>query len=428
LQTALVRKINAHPNFPILPLDAMDIYTDQPPYPEAFYLYIKQILENLYDFPYLNRHPLAKSIQVERARLSETEGQRLRRVIMAAIEDLKPPDESAARSNRGRFHRLLSLRYAESSTMQDVARELGISERQAYRDLKRAEESLAAMLWESLSDQLGELFASATEQPVERSTGDEMETFSIQLSAVPAQDLIQHAQRAVERLAGQQGIEIYAHLPAEPLLINTDPRLAQQVLISLLSSILQHSAARKVTLKLEDGQQTAFFRFTFDLDPARPALEPGSLIVNQMTERLGWRLTSRSEPEQARQEVSLEVSTNEAILLVIDDNTALIELLRRYLTNSRCEVVGVNDGAEGLRAAGALHPDAVLLDVMMPGIDGWEILQRLKADPHTSDIPVIVCSIFNDPGLAASLGAAYTLPKPVKREELFALLAQLQLV
>jgi len=61
---------------------------------------------------------------------------------------------------------------------------------------------------------------------------------------------------------------------------------------------------------------------------------------------------------------------------------------------------------------------AVILDVMMPGLDGWEVLQTLRKTPRTSRIPVVVCSVFNDPQLALSLGATVFLPKPVSQGDI----------
>ena len=116
--------------------------------PEEFTLQVKQVLEHFYDFPMLNNHALARTIQVERLRPAETDGQRLRRVFLAAIEELKPVSEAAQKTVEARYFNLINLRYIESETMQQVAHELGISERQAYRDLKRAEESLTDLLWE----------------------------------------------------------------------------------------------------------------------------------------------------------------------------------------------------------------------------------------------------------------------------------------
>lgn len=69
-------------------------------------------------------------------------------------------------------------------------------------------------------------------------------------------------------------------------------------------------------------------------------------------------------------------------------------------------------------------PDVILLDVMMPHQDGWQVLQRLQAQVGTQHIPVIVCSVFDDPELARSLGAVDFLPKPVSRLQLLRALSR----
>ncbi len=73
---------------------------------------------------------------------------------------------------------------------------------------------------------------------------------------------------------------------------------------------------------------------------------------------------------------------------------------------------------EGLRLADDLAPAAIILDIMMPEVDGWELLQRLHTRASTSGIPVIICSAFSDPELAFSLGAASCLSKPLQRQDL----------
>jgi CheY-like chemotaxis protein len=74
-----------------------------------------------------------------------------------------------------------------------------------------------------------------------------------------------------------------------------------------------------------------------------------------------------------------------------------------------------------------LQPEVIILDVMMPGIDGWELLQRLKTLRETQLIPVIICSVINDPELAFALGASQYVPKPVTREALLRALHALQI-
>jgi PAS domain S-box-containing protein len=110
------------------------------------------------------------------------------------------------------------------------------------------------------------------------------------------------------------------------------------------------------------------------------------------------------------------------LVLVVDDDPAARDLLSRFLRREGFAVRGAADGEEGLRLARALRPTAVLLDVMMPRMDGWAVLSRLKADPDLAGLPVIMCTIVRERGLGFSLGAADYLTKPVQWEKLRAAL------
>ena len=105
--------------------------------------------------------------------------------------------------------------------------------------------------------------------------------------------------------------------------------------------------------------------------------------------------------------------TGEIDIDVIDDDATVQDLLRRSLNRDGFRVETAPDGASGLAQARALRPAIITLDVMMPGMDGWEVLAALKEDPATSDIPVIVMSIVDEKGLGFSLGAADYLTKPL---------------
>jgi CheY-like chemotaxis protein len=80
------------------------------------------------------------------------------------------------------------------------------------------------------------------------------------------------------------------------------------------------------------------------------------------------------------------------------------------------------NGEEGLRLARELHPAAITLDVMMPGMDGWAVLSALKSDPQLADIPVVMLTIVDDKNRAYALGATEYMTKPVDRERLAAIL------
>jgi GAF domain-containing protein/DNA-binding response OmpR family regulator len=111
-------------------------------------------------------------------------------------------------------------------------------------------------------------------------------------------------------------------------------------------------------------------------------------------------------------------------VLVIDDEAAVRDLMQRFLTREGFRVVVAAGGEEGLRRARELRPDAITLDVMMPGMDGWAVLSALKAAPDLADIPVIMLTIVDDRNLGYALGAADYLTKPIDRERLVAVLRQ----
>ena len=102
------------------------------------------------------------------------------------------------------------------------------------------------------------------------------------------------------------------------------------------------------------------------------------------------------------------------VVLVVDDDPAQRELMTRFLEREGFSARTTSDGPAGLELARALRPKAILLDVMMPGMDGWSVLSALKADPELASIPVVMVTFVNERGLAASLGAADFVLKPVE--------------
>ena len=109
-------------------------------------------------------------------------------------------------------------------------------------------------------------------------------------------------------------------------------------------------------------------------------------------------------------------------VVVVEDDRRSFDLLRVYLEAAGARVVSARDGEEGLDTVRRLSPAGVILDILLPGIDGWEVLAQLKADPGTAAIPVIVVSMLDDRGRGFALGAAEYLVKPVGKDQLLAAL------
>ncbi len=127
-------------------------------------------------------------------------------------------------------------------------------------------------------------------------------------------------------------------------------------------------------------------------------------------------------PEAAADDTVAGEGDERELVVVIDDEAAQRELTTRFLRRQGYAVETASDGPAGLELVRARKPQVVLLDVMMPVMDGWSVLRRLKEDPDTASIPVIMVSFVADPGLGASLGADAAVPKPVDWSELKAVM------
>ncbi|MGL5796299.1 MAG: response regulator [Waterburya sp.] len=114
-------------------------------------------------------------------------------------------------------------------------------------------------------------------------------------------------------------------------------------------------------------------------------------------------------------------SSNRNTILVIDDDPTIHDLLKRFLGKKGFEIRTANSGEEGIELAKILRPEAITLDVMMPGMDGWSVLTALKAHPQTADIPVIMMTMVDDQNLGYALGAAEYLLKPIDSKKLEAI-------
>jgi K+-sensing histidine kinase KdpD/CheY-like chemotaxis protein len=113
------------------------------------------------------------------------------------------------------------------------------------------------------------------------------------------------------------------------------------------------------------------------------------------------------------------------LVLCVEDDEGVITLFRRYLSKQGYQVVGLTDSTRVLEEVKRLGPHAITLDVMMPGKNGWQVIQELKADPETRHIPVIMCTIIAEKERGMSLGAADYLIKPVIEQDLLAALDRL---
>ncbi len=137
-----------------------------------------------------------------------------------------------------------------------------------------------------------------------------------------------------------------------------------------------------------------------------------------------------SEAEEEPEAISLNfpwMKEESPMILVVEDDPATAELLTLHLTQAGYKVAHAYNGEEAIAKARTLRPFAITLDVMLPKKDGWEVLQALKSEASTSEIPVIIHSIVDNKELAFALGAADYLMKPLDKSALLHKLEEINL-
>jgi len=125
------------------------------------------------------------------------------------------------------------------------------------------------------------------------------------------------------------------------------------------------------------------------------------------------RLPPVQGPAEAGQTKQPAAAKGARTVLIIDDDPQACEMLSRFLASENLQILVAHSGTEGLDVAKRTHPAVIMLDVVMPGIDGWSTLAALKTDETTADIPVILVTMLDDERKGYALGASDYITKPV---------------
>jgi CheY-like chemotaxis protein len=386
---------------------------------------VRQALENLYNNVKLAESELASFILHEKPAKGVVErAQMLRNLLIDAIESMRPLRLGAGTQSQEREYEVISLRYISGLSIPEISEQLAVGDRQIYRDLRRAEDQLAAIVQAQI-EQTGE------GQPAATSTGNplhqELEALALESVQIDLTACLHHVLETVKPLALRRQVQIDLHVAPEVGRMFGAPGVITQLLVQLASAAIQLSdpgaglpirlvlSGKRVHLSLVVSQEEAHLH--------SPLLES----AQQMSSSLGFTCQVENQPrasegQQLQIELALPVAT-EATVLVVEDNAGAQELYQRYLQGTHWKVITISNPLAGEHMIATLQPAVVILDLLMPTLDGWTILQALQMNPATQHIPVIISSAVSDPELAQSLGALASLKKPVSR---LALLAALQ--
>ena len=258
----------------------------------------------------------------------------------------------------------------------------------------------------------------------------------------------------VRERAASHGISLAVEVDPSLELIESDQLRFKQVLLNLLSNAVKFTvdggnvvvrAARSdelltvtvtddgIGIPLED--QERIFE-SFQQGRRGPAREEGTglglTLCRRIIALLGGEMWLQTEvgvgstfgftiPISTGADAPVAGETDgpaQSTVVVIDDDRASLDLMSAYLDGHGLRVVRARNGQEGLEKIRRVRPAAVLLDIRLPGLDGWAVLKQLRSDPATDDVPVIIASILDEKSRGLSAGADGYLIKPIGRDDL----------
>jgi CheY-like chemotaxis protein len=409
---------------------------------ETFIEYLNRALYHLYEPDRLGQNPLAALLGV--ANRPDTFAV-LQRILTEGIQALEPGADEPPASPAWQVYEPLFYRYVQQLDQEQVARQLGMSVRHLRRKEHAAVEALAAWLWQQYPLE-GECAAQS-----ERAMANTLNS-----SPSIAQELAWLRDSPPERPADLAQLLPDTLTVARPLALRHGVRLTlaagdalpaipvheialSQLLLNLLSMAIPCVEGGEVTLivSARPEEVEVHIRGQRRLPPTpsqgnRITTAPpeeqsqcgadGSLdVAVQLAQLCSARLTVADTREGFAARLALP-TLGQIVVLVIDDNADMLQLVRRFAVGTRYQVVTTQDPGDALVLAERLRPQIIVVDVMMPRIDGWRLLTQLRQQLWSEQCAFIVCTILPQQEMALTLGADAFLQKPITRTTLLGVL------
>ncbi|MGC9359394.1 MAG: response regulator [Anaerolineae bacterium] len=398
---------------------------------------VRDVLPYLYDPVKLRKSPLLGLLT------ASGDSAALREILVAGISALQPGPDVPAHSAAWRSYHVLTYRFVEGSSQREVALDLGVSVRQLRRYEHSAVQWLADALWRAHGlDQPANADGGQTVVAPSQGRAEELawlrQSFPQESSSVA--DLVAGVLRTVGPLSRAAGVRIMCQVGEGLPAVAGQLGALRQGLVNLLTAAVRAAVGGVVQVAARAAKGEAWLEVRAiasgadggDDGPIVP-VEDDLAMARDLVEAFGGSLTVRTAQAGSNQRVADDVrllarvtlmQPRELRVLCVDDNADALRLFDRYLQGTRYRPLPLEDPDRVVAMAVEARPDAILLDVMLPGIDGWELLGRLREHPETRGIPVLVCTIMPQEELASALGAAAFIRKPVTRDQLLAALDQ----
>lgn len=374
---------------------------------------LRNALNHLHNRDYLRKSPLIDLFQLT-TRFDAPAA--LQSILVDGIEALRPPPGEPLHSSKRLLFDILLYRYIQQFKQEEVANHIGVSIRQFRREQDNAVETLAIHLWKSHHLERVESGAA----PIQ-TTGewDWLNTQAGRASNLP--QLVDEILSMMAPIAAQWQVKL-AYAPVDLPDLDMHPVALRQILLNLLQAAIHFSTRGEV--QLATTNRSTYVDFQIQAQPGPGSADETLSNQDSSLVKIATHLATLSKGHltvtQASRALTCHLvlpAAGEIEVLVVDDNPEIIELLTRYAAGTRYRLAGIQEPEEAVEMAIYTKARIVVLDVMMPHVDGWELLGRLRRHPQTAGVPVIILSILAQEELARSLGARALVLKPVTQEK-----------
>jgi CheY-like chemotaxis protein len=398
---------------------------------EDFRSQLQSALAHLYDPGYRFPAALYKATGCDPASAPEAVQSALTRLI----EGLAPRAQGEPNSRLRREYEVLYLRFVLGLTQEEAASRLHISLRTLQRIQREAVHLLARQLWNRMHSGSPGPEEDVSAKTVMVASPDQrsgwlsqvrQELLSLQQSSHNVQCNLKEALSGALHIATTRSNASEALVEFQPIQmpvhVRFHPSVLRQILLTLISGLIRAVGGDgRITIHTQLMERLCRLMIT-----ARPLQKNTKLefaLVQELLLAYGGELKVAQEGNAIALALDLpliQVIKEKVTVLVIDDNVDLVTLYRSYCVSTPYSIENIRKGTQVSATLTALHPDLILLDVLLPDVNGWDLLLDLHANPATRTIPIIVCSVVTDEQLALDLGATLYLRKPVWREQLLA--------
>ncbi len=315
---------------------------------------------------------------------------------------------------------------------QELSSELNISRRQYYREVNQAIEAVADTLAILLGIHTTDNPETRSFHPVfqppplaEDQSRAEISPLTEMRCTLNLLETVQGVLQILEQIFIQQNISIELTIPPDTPPVAASAGLLRQILLSMLGFLANQTSGQAIVIRAVNSPNRVELILAVEANQAISA--PDKRPWEEMAQLEDLEIDfDPQHPEQIFL-LTLPLAGIQRVLAV-DDNDDILQLYYRFLSAHRYQMIAETNPQQALELAVRLKPNVILLDLMMPGMDGWDVLQTLAHTPETSAIPVIVCSILPQKDLAHSLGAAAFLQKPISEAILIETLQSLNCI